>query len=345
MEKSGLEQERQARFDLAEVGVAVKDYYDLLFDNVEEFIDMNHEEAREYEAENIELAKMLAAGGTGHDEAESIRSDIRGNNERIDGIHRFLNGRGAVKAGIELSAELIDDNEPELTDRFNAAPVAEKYACLVNRYMDENRRALDDDPSQSDPLAEIDAFRFATERVREFFPKVAEQYEEHKREEHRDLLKSDPNKLHSDLMVRYSTEYVASAGKRMLELLHTRDAFQSGLREHDAAKPGWLKNLATLGEAGKTWEDERGVLTREIAGCESEMAKQQKLREECRDVWLPEPARQYAKGEIASRHPEVVEACERHMARRWEKENEARLERQAKRDGGNEPTKDNGLSR
>jgi hypothetical protein len=215
--------------------------------------------------------------------------------------------------------------------------------------MYENRRGLEDDPSQSDPLAEIDAFRFATERVREFFPEVAEQYEEHKREEHRELLESDPIRLHSELMVRYSTEYVAGAGKRILELMHTRDAFLSGLREHDAAKPGWLKNLATLGDAGKAWEDERGVLTREIAGCEGEMAKQQKLREECKETWLPESARQYAKGEILSRHPDVVDACERHMARHWEKENEARLEMQAARrdgrDSGNEEKRDNGLSR
>jgi hypothetical protein len=41
MTKSSLVQERQTRFGLAEVSGAVSDYYDLLFDNVKEFIGIN----------------------------------------------------------------------------------------------------------------------------------------------------------------------------------------------------------------------------------------------------------------------------------------------------------------
>jgi hypothetical protein len=89
-----------------------------------------------------------------------------------------------------------------------------------------------------------------------------------------------------------------------------------------------LKNLATFGNAGKIWTDGRERLAREIAGSEDKMAELQRLREECKGGWLSETAREHAKGEMRSRNPEVIEACERHMARHWEKTNGERLEKQ-----------------
>jgi hypothetical protein len=219
---------------------------------------------------------------------------------------------------------------------------------------------LEDMKAQGDPsrneygaasgsLADIDAFQFGIERTRDFFPGIAKRHEERKLEEYRELLASDPVKLHSDLMVEYSTVYVADMGRRLLELRHDHDAFQSGLREHEAAKPGWLKNLATLGGAGKAWTDGWERLVLAIAGSEENMAELQRLREECKGGWLSETAREHAKGEMRSRNPEVIEACERHMARHWKKKNEARLEiqetRQAERDGGDGKTQDNGIWR
>ena len=339
------------RFGLAEnVGGAVKDYYDLLFDSVNEFIGMNHEEILEYERENAELAAKLAGGGLDQSGEKAIRDTMRRNTERVGEIREFLNSDRAIPLGLDFSEDVLNDSEPELADRFNAAPIAEKYSYLVNRYMDEYRDGLEGraDPQRNDSLAEIDAFRFGTDKVREYFPKVAEQHEERMREEYKELLASDPVRLHGDLTAKYSMEYVAGAERRLLELQHDLDVLQSGLREHDAAKPGWLRNLATLGAAGKEWAGAREMLARELAGCDSEIAKRQQLREECREAWLSESAREHAKGVIASRHPEIVEACERHMARHWEKQNEARLERQkerqAERDDGNGQSRDEGLS-
>ena len=199
----------------------------------------------------------------------------------------------------------------------------------------------------TDSLVDIDSFRFGVKKTQELFPKIAEQYSEHKRAEYKELLEADPVRLHSDLIMEYSTEHVADMGEKLLGLQHDRDARQLQLREHDASKPGWLKNAATLGNAEKTWRTEREALAREIAGIKEQMAEVQKNREECRDGWLSETVRSEAKQMLLSRHPEVVKACEQHMARHWKAANEARLERQrarlAERESGKEP--DNGLAR
>ncbi len=124
------------------VSDAVKDYYALLFDNVKEFIGHNEDGLKEYEQENAGLAARLEAGGLDPSEEKSIRETMRINTERIGEINDFLNSDMLIKVGIDFSAQMLDDAEPELTDSFNAAPVTEKYACLVKRYMDEYRADL-----------------------------------------------------------------------------------------------------------------------------------------------------------------------------------------------------------
>ncbi len=195
----------------------------------------------------------------------------------------------------------------------------------------------------------IDAFRFGIEKSREFFPKIAEQYEEYKRKEYASLLENDPASLHDDLMVKYSVAYVVDAGRRLSELRQEHDACQAGLRKHEATNPGWLKNVVTLGHAGKTWKGARETMMRDLAGREREMEEKQLLLDDCRYGLFPQTVRDYAKGEVLSRHPEVVTAREQHMARLWEQKNGERLEkqeaRQAERDGAGGKMLDDGLSR
>jgi hypothetical protein len=341
---AGLDSGREALAGVAQFGLtdkvsgAVSDYYDLLFDNVETFIGMNRGELKEYEAENSELREKLERGGMGDDERKTLLETMKKNEKMSSELRGLLDSDRIFEMGIEFSGEILDDNEPELTDRFKEAPVAEKYACLVAHYMGEYRAGLE---TRGDPgsgggvtdasLVDIDSYRFGIEQARKFSPDIAKQHEERKREEYRELIASDPVKLHSVLMVEYSTAYVADLEKRLHEVQHDHDVFQSGLREHEATKPRWLKNLTTLGKAGKVWMDGREKLAREIVGNEDKMAELQRLREECKEGWLSETASEHAKGEIRSRNPEVVEACERHMARHWEKTNGERLEKQAAR--------------
>ncbi len=348
-----------AQFGLTDkVSEAVSDYCALLFDNVQEFIGMNREELKEYETENAGLREKLESVEMGDDERKTLLETVAKNEERIEELKEFMGSRRILETGIKFSGGILDDVEPQLTDRFNIAPVTEKYTCLVAHYMKEYRAGLDargdlsrDEYNEASGfLVDIDAFRFGVERVQEFFPEIARWHEECKRGEYRKLLVDDPVKLHSDLIVEYSTAYIADMGRRLRELRHDHDAFQSGLREHEAAKPGWRQNLATLGKAGKAWTDGRKKLVGEIAGNEEKMAELQKAREDCRDGWLSEHARKYAKEEIRSRHPEVIEACERHMARHWGKLNEERLEKQEaraldERDDVAEKKLDDGLRR
>ncbi len=88
---------------------------------------------------------------------------------------------------------------------------------------------------------------------------------------------------------------------------------------------------------------------RDIAGREREMEEKQLLLDDCRYGLFPQAVRDYAKGEVLSRHPEVVTAREQHMARLWEEKNGERLEkqeaRQAERDGAGGKMLDDGLSR
>ncbi len=119
-------------FGLSEsISEAVSDYYALLFDNVQEFISHNEEGLKEYEQENAELAAKLAEGGLDQSGEQAIRNTMRINTERIGEIHDFLNSDMVNKVGIDFSEDILDDSEPELTNRFNAAPVTEKYAYLV----------------------------------------------------------------------------------------------------------------------------------------------------------------------------------------------------------------------
>ena len=233
------------------VSAVVVDYYDLLFDNVQEFISHNKEDLKEYEQENSELAAKLAAGGLDQSGEQAIRNAMRTNAERIGEIQDFLNGDRARKAGIDFSEDILDDVEPELTDRFTAAPITEKYACLVKRYMEDYRTDLEtrvdlshkgyieasaevdshrrDQPSVldaltsfgsagrqwverlgalehtaagkwkdwqdlqtyagTDSLVDIDAFRFGVKKTQDCFPKIAEQYSEHKRVEYKEALR------------------------------------------------------------------------------------------------------------------------------------------------------------
>ncbi len=415
MAESRLESERPVdvgRFGLAaNVSEAVTDYYDLLFDYVKEYISHNEEGRKEYEQENAELAAKLAGGDLDPAEELAIRNTMRINTAQISDVNDFLNSDIAHKVAIDFSVDVLDGTEPELADRFKAAPVTEKYACLVNHYMEEYRADLEtrvnlsqedsigasfdvdshrrDRPSAwndltslgsagrqwserldaleqtaadkkkdwqdleayagTSSLVEIDAFRFGVEKTKDVFPDIAEQHQEHRRGEYKELLEADPVRLYSDLIMEYSTAHVADMGEQLSRLQDDRDARQSLLREHDAAKPDWVKNLATLGNAEKTWKAEREVLAREIAGIKEQMAEVQQNREECREGWLSESARNAAKQMLLSRNPEVAEACDRHMARHWKESNEARLaqqkERQAGRESGNEQSTDKGLSR
>ncbi len=395
----------------ASVSDAVKDYYALLFDNVKEFIGHNEEGLKEYEQENAGLAAKLDAGDLDPSEEKSIRDTMRINTERIGEINDFLNSDMAIKVGIDFSAQMLDDAEPELTDSFNAAPVTEKYACLVTRYIDEYRTDLQtrvdlshadsigasfdvdshrrDRPSawdaltslgsagrqwaerlnaleqtsadkkkdwqdlqayaETSSLVEIDAFQFGVEKTRELFPKIAEQHQEHNRREFEKMLAFDPFRLHDKLTKEYANFYIADAGKKFFGLQETRDAHQSRLQEHDAARPGWLENLKTFGGAEKAWKNQREVLAQKIGEIKVQMAEQHKKREACRDGWLSEAARKDAAHFIQALHPEVGKACERHAARNWEQANAARLEqqkeRQAERESGNEQAPSNGLSR
>lgn len=401
-----------ARFGLSEqVNDAVSDYYALLFDNVKEFVEINRNELKEYEAENAELQRGLDSRDLGDADRKTLTAQKEKAQEQIQRLREFMNSRRILERGIEFSGEILDDSEPDLTDRFNAAPIIDKYACLLKHYMEEYRTELDsrvnlshtismeaaasvdahrcNRPStwdaltsfgsaekqwgerlsilehaadssskewlalqayaETSSLVDIDAFVFGAEKTKDFFPKIVEQYNAHKLAEHRVLLETDPVKLHSDLLVKYSTEYIADAGKRLLEVQSNREALQLGLQEHDAAKPGRLKNMAALGHAWATWESEQERLVREVAGCEKQIAELQKIREGGKEAWLSEPARKHAKGEIRSRHPEVAEACERHMDRHWKQTNEERLakqeSRQAARESPAEKTLDNGSSR
>ncbi len=90
----------------------------------------------------------------------------------------------------------------------------------------------------------------------------------------------------------------------------------------------------------------RDVLAQEISGIREQMAEVRKNREDCKEGWLSATAREEAKKMVLTQHPEVVEACEQHMARHWEETNAARLEqrkeRPAGRESGNEQSRDNG---
>ncbi len=381
MAESKLGSERPVdcgRFGLADkISPAVSDYYDLLFDNVREYIGITREEVNEYQRDNAELDAKLTAMLTDdpdHDKeaANAIYAAMHENEKRIDELHAFLQSDRLIPVGIEHAEHILDDGEPELTDRFNAAPVTEKYSCLVNSYMKAYRSDLEEKVnrvrneytdisvevydhrherpltldtlasfraahtqwmerldalehaadgkkkdwhdlqsySETSSLVDIDAFRFGEKKVGELFPKIAEQFNEHKQAKYKDLLAADPVKLYSDLMMQYSTAHVATMGEQLFELRHDRDLRQNQLQEHDAEKPDWLKNLATFGNAGKAWKTEREELARNIAGIKKQIAELEKDREECKGGWLSEAARKEANAELEA----VQQLLERNFA-------------------------------
>jgi hypothetical protein len=274
MTESRFGQERTERFGLAEVGGAVSDYYDLLFDNVQEFIGINREELREYEAANAELEKTLENSALGDAERQALTAEKEKNQGQIEALREFMGSSRILEKGIELSGEILDDNEPELTDRFNAAPVTEKYACLVLHYMDEYRTGVE-------------------ARV---------------------------NLAHKS----YTEASVA-------------------VDSHRSDRPSAWDTLTSLGAARKHWAERLEVLDKTADGKKKDW-ENLKVYVGKTDLVDGDAFRQGVE-KTKEFFPEVVKEMDRH----WEEANTARLERQkerqAEREGGNEISPDNGLSR
>ncbi len=103
-----------ARFGLADtVDKAVSDYYDLLFDNVADFISMNREELQEYEAEDVELRKKLEDISITSYERKTLLESREKNSEQIEQLREFINSDRILEVGIKFSGDVLDDGEPE----------------------------------------------------------------------------------------------------------------------------------------------------------------------------------------------------------------------------------------
>ena len=397
------------RFGLAtNVSEAVTGYYDLLFDHLKEFIREEEDGALGYEQENAQLEIRLAAGGLDQSEEKSIRDTMRIGSERVTEINEFLNSGIATEIGIDFVTDILDNAEPGLTNRFNAAPISEKYAYLVNHYMEEYRQSVEARVEASrqqyaesyatvydhlrtrpsavenrdssgaavmqwnersntlqqesdrrwdalqesvkyagmDALVEIDAFHIASQKTKQNFPDIARGYAFHRRQENLELLETDPVKLHDRLMEQYTVKHIVDAGQRISILRHECDDVQSRMEQHEAAQPDWMENFKTLGQAGKIWQQGMDSLLCELDGLKSAITDLEALRADCRGPRTAE----LAKDEIASLHPDVVDACKRHEAQRWDEANAERLEKQQARiaereSGSHEQSQNSGLSR
>lgn len=159
MEKLYLHWERladDAHYGLTDqIGKSVRDYYDLLFDNVNVFIDINREELEEYRIADAELGQKMENKNISEAERQTLIAERTEIWKRSESLKEFMESNRILDVGIELSGEILDDCEPELTDQFNAAPVTEKYCYLVNRYKDEYRADLKERIDRVDKAADV----------------------------------------------------------------------------------------------------------------------------------------------------------------------------------------------
>ena len=355
------------RLGLADkISPAVSDYYDALFNNMDEYFGMVSDKT--HADRTIDAGFALSGESLTERESQlTAHFNAAPVTEKYSYLmkHYMEEYRTKLEERVNLSCnesvEASASVERHRHDRPSALDALSSFGA-ANKQWAERLEALEQTAAdkrkdfqnlrsyaETSHLVEIDAFQFAVEQTRKISPAVTKQYQEHSQREFRKLLTFDPIRLYDKLTMEYVNFYIADAGKKFFGLQESRDILQTRLQEHEAARPGFLKNLTTLGSAGKIWQGERDALTRKMDKIKAAMTEQHTKREECKKGWPSHAAGKDACNFIQALHPEVVEACERYVARQWEKSNAARLEqqkdRQAGGENGNEQSQDKGLSR
>lgn len=118
------------------ISSSVRDYYDLLFDYVSSYREMNENIIDDLLQEKAELHDQLINGGPDIDR-DDLSRQIMGKSEEISKNKEYLQSDALIKDGFKMAAEMIYDNEPELSDPFWEAPISEKYSYLMDRFAQE----------------------------------------------------------------------------------------------------------------------------------------------------------------------------------------------------------------
>lgn len=118
------------------ISSSVRDYYDLLFDYVSSYKEMNENIIDDLLQEKAELHDQLINGGPNIDR-DDLSRQIMGKSEEISKNREYLQSDALIKDGFKMAAEMIYDNEPELSDPFLEAPISEKYNYLMDRFAQE----------------------------------------------------------------------------------------------------------------------------------------------------------------------------------------------------------------
>ena len=116
----------------------VSDYYDILFDNVDFYHQSVRDEIAGYNEEITEFEEKLAVNEPGVNKGQLL-AQIAENREFIETRTKYLAGNTIFSHGVEFSAEILDDSEPELTDRFKETPAEDKYKYLMNKFQEGYR--------------------------------------------------------------------------------------------------------------------------------------------------------------------------------------------------------------
>lgn len=316
------------------INPAVQEYYDLLFDNINFYHETIRDEIGEITQENHDLAAKLEGNEPGIDR-DAITKTIAENAQLIKDRTEYLSGPNVFLHGAEISADILDDSEPELSDRFRDAPISDKYNCLVEKFGQEYKAEVharlsqsEGSHAESDSLMTMDGEWQARKKISECFPDIDKEYHKHLDEEYAKQLKDDPVRLNANLVERYADAYVGEIGNELSKTEEQLALQQKALADHEEARPGIIDNIKSLGAAQKSWQEKKRLLSRDIENTEIEIGKLADIRKKVEGGWTSETAREHAKERIKLKHPEVIEACETHMKRHWQGVNDERLERQ-----------------
>ncbi len=119
----------------------VRDYYDSLFENVDFYFQTVREEIEGFRQEINELEKQLAVAE--HDaDKDALSARLLEIMDDLENREAYLSSDRILAHGIEFSADILDDDEPELTDKMNDFPGSEKHAYLTEKFSEIYKREL-----------------------------------------------------------------------------------------------------------------------------------------------------------------------------------------------------------
>lgn len=120
---------------------AVRDYYDALFENVDFYFQTVREEIGGFQQEINELKEQLAGAEPGTDK-DALSTQLHATMDDLENRKAYLSSDRILAHGIEFSADILDDDEPEMTDQMLDVPGSEKYAYLTEKFSEIYKREL-----------------------------------------------------------------------------------------------------------------------------------------------------------------------------------------------------------